>query len=324
MNMKALVTGGTGFIGSNVVDLLAGEGHSVRLFSRKADLSARFAGKDVTLFRGDLSDPDTLLAAMEGMDVFYHIGEIRSTTPGAAKRNVALMEQVTGRLAAAGIRRIVFMSSLTVAGIPEKTHADEETAPAITLRDHYTQYKEDCEKLLAEKTGSTEYAVIRPGAVYGPGSRYLGFLIGGIDRLWAFGIPFLGRGTAIAPLIYVKDLARAVYRAGMEQDAAGQVFNLTDGLGETWADFIHAIASALGRKGRILPVPPPLFGVPSQLVDAVFSLFGVTPGLNAYVRYVTTDLLFGNGKAQRLLRWKPEFTRQQGIEEMVREYQQNR
>jgi nucleoside-diphosphate-sugar epimerase len=320
--MKALVTGGTGFIGSNVVDLLVGEGHSVRLFSRKPDLPARLAGKDVTLFPGDLGDPATLLAAMDGMDVFYHIGEIRNTTPGAAKRNVALMEQVTDRLAATGIRRIVFISSLTVAGIPAKTPADEETAPAITLRDHYTRYKEECEKLLAEKTGSTEYAVIRPGVVYGPGSRYLGFLIGGIDRLWAFGIPFLGRGTSVAPLIYVKDLARAVYRAGTEQDAAGQVFNLTDGLSETWADFIHATASALGKKGRILPVPPPLLGVPSQLVDAVSGLFGVTPGLNAYVKYVTTDLLFGNGKAQRLLSWKPEFTRQQGIEEMVREYRE--
>lgn len=322
--MKALVTGGTGFIGSNVVDLLLGEGHSVRLFSRKPGLPARLAGKDVSLFPGDLGDPGSLLAAMDGMDVFYHIGEIRNTTPGAAKRNVALMEQVTDRLAATGIRRIVFVSSLTVAGIPAKTPADEETAPVITLRDHYTRYKEECEKLLAEKSGGGEYAVIRPGVVYGPGSRYLGFLIGGINRLWAFGIPFLGRGISVAPLIYVKDLARAVYRAGTERDAAGQVFNLTDGSGETWADFIHAIASALGRKGRILPVPPPLFGIPSRFFDAVAGLFGVTPGLNAYIQYVTTDLLFGNGKAQRLLRWKPEFTRQQGIEEMVREYQQNR
>ncbi len=322
--MKALVTGGTGFIGSNVVDLLVGEGHSVRLFSRKPDLPARFAGKDVSLFQGDLGDPGSLLAAMNGMDVLYHLGEIRNTTPGAAKRNVALMEQVADRLVTSGIRRLVFVSSLTVAGIPARTPADEETTPAITLRDHYTRYKEECEKLLAEKSSGTEYAVIRPGVVYGPGSRYLGVLIGGIDRLWAFGIPFLGRGASVAPFIYVKDLARAVYRAGTEQDAAGQVFNLTDGSNETWADFIHAIASALGRKSRILPVPPPLFGIPSHFIDSFSGLFGVTPGLNAYVRYVTTDLLFDNRKAQQFLRWKPEFTRQQGIEEMVREYREKR
>ncbi len=322
--MKALVTGGTGFIGGNVVDLLVEEGHSVRLFSRKTSLPERFAGKDVSLFPGDFEDPGSLLAAMDGVEVIYHIGEIKNTTPGAAKRNIALMERVADRLAAAGIRRIVFVSSLTVAGIPAKTPADEETARAITLRDHYTRYKERCEELLAGKASGVEYAVIRPGVVYGPGSRYLSMMIGGIDRLWAFGIPFLGRGTSVAPFIYVKDLAGAVFRAGTERDAAGQVFNLTDASGETWADFIHAVASALGRKARILPVPPPLFGIPSRFIDVVSGLFGVTPGLNAYIRYVTTDLLFDNGKAQRLLRWKPEFTRQQGIEEMVREYMQNR
>ncbi len=318
--MKILVTGGTGFIGSNVVDLLVKEGHSVRLFSRKTGLPAHLAGKDVSLFPGDFGDPASLLAAMDGMDIFYHIGEIRNTTPGAARRNVALMEQVTDRLGASGIRRIVFISSLTVAGIPEKTPADEETAPAVTLRDHYTRYKEQCEKLFAEQTSKTEYVVIRPGVVYGPGSRYLGGLIAGIDRLGIFGIPFVGRGTSVAPLVYVKDVAQAVYRAGVEESAAGQVFNLTDGFGESWADFIHAVASALGIKARILPVPPPFLGIPSQFFDVVSGLFGATPSLGAYVKYVTTDLLFDNRKAQRLLRWRPEFTRQQGVEEMVREH----
>ncbi len=52
--MKALVTGGTGFIGSKVVGLLAENGHTVRLFGRKDKLPAQFAGKDVSLFPGDL------------------------------------------------------------------------------------------------------------------------------------------------------------------------------------------------------------------------------------------------------------------------------
>jgi nucleoside-diphosphate-sugar epimerase len=318
--MKTLVTGGTGFIGSCVADLLAEQGHSVRLFSRKPSLPERFAGKDVSLFAGDLGDPDSLLKAMDGMEVFYHIGEIRNTSPAAAKKNVDVMERVIGRLGPAGIRRIVFISSLTVAGIPATTPADEGTAPAVALGDHYTRYKEQCEKLLAEKAVGAEYAVIRPGVVYGPGSRYLGGLIAGIDKLGAFGIPFIGRGVAVAPLIYVKDLARAVCLAGTERDAAGQVFNLTDGLSNSWADFIRDVAAALGTKARILPVPPFLLGVPSRFIDVFSGLFGATLSLSAYVRYVTTDLLFDNGKAQRVLGWKVEYSRSQGVEEMVREY----
>jgi len=251
--MKALVTGGTGFIGSCVVDLLAEQGHSVRLFSRKTALPERFAGKDVSLFAGDLGDPDSILEAMDGMEVFYHIGEIRNTSPAAAKRNVDLVERVIGRLGPAGIRRIVFISSLTVAGIPVKTPADEGTAPAIALGDHYTRYKERCEKLLAEKAAGVEYTVIRPGVVYGPGSRYLGGLIAGIEKLGAFGIPFIGRGAAVAPLIYVKDLARAVYLAGTERDAAGQVFNLTDGLSNSWADSSTTLPLHSGRRQGSCP-----------------------------------------------------------------------
>src|SRR5512144_1950216 len=121
--MKALVTGGTGFIGRQVVDLLVENGHSVRLFSRRPGLPANVAGKDVSLFPGDLRNPDSLLDAMDGMEVFYHIGELRNTSRRAAESNVELVKRVAGHLGRAGIRRSVFISSLTVAGIPSSTPA---------------------------------------------------------------------------------------------------------------------------------------------------------------------------------------------------------
>jgi nucleoside-diphosphate-sugar epimerase len=62
--------------------------------------------------------------------------------------------------------------------------------------------------------------------VYGLGSRYLGSLISAIDRLGSVGIPFIGKGDKIAPLIHVKDIARTVYLAGIERYVAGQVFNI--------------------------------------------------------------------------------------------------
>ncbi|HUI46576.1 MAG TPA: NAD(P)-dependent oxidoreductase [Nitrospirota bacterium] len=322
--MKALVTGGTGFIGSNVVDLLVADGHSVRLFSRKAGLPARFSGKDVSAFGGDLEDAESVLRAMEGMDVFYHIGEIKNTSPRAVKNNVKLMEKVVGHLDASGIKRIVFISSISVAGIPEVKPATEETPSRLPLRDPYTRYKEQCEKFLSEKAAGTEYAVIRPGVVYGSGSRYLGGLIAAVDRLGTLGIPFVGQGRSIAPLVHVKDLARAVYRAGIEDAAAGRIFNITDGMQNTWSDFLHAIGNALGKEIRILPLPPLLFSVPARFFDLFAGLLGATMSLDAFVSYVTTDLLFMNDRAQQLLHWKPEYLLAQGVEEMVSEYRTKR
>lgn len=318
--MKALVTGGTGFIGSRVVDLLAANGHSVRLFSRRHELPSGLAGKDVVLFPGDLSDPDSVLDAMAGMEVFYHIGEIKNSSPRAAKMNVQLMQRILDCLGKSGIKRLVFVSSLTVAGIPSRTPATEETAPLVIFEDHYTWYKRQCEKLLAGNVTGAEYAVVRPGVVYGSGSRHLKGLISAIDTLGPVGMPFIGRGGNVAPLIHANDLAQAVYLAGIERGAAGQVFNLTSGSSDTWSDFLTAIAGALGKKLRIVPVPPLLLKVPSRVLDVLSGLFRVTFSLNAYVQYVTTDLLFDNGKAQRMLNWKPEFTVSRGVEEMVRGY----
>ncbi len=318
--MKALVTGGTGFIGSRVVDLLAANGHSVRLFSRRDELPPRFAGKDVVLFPGDLNDPDSVPDAMTGMEVFYHIGEIKNSSRREAEKNVQFMERMLEHLGKSGIRRLVFVSSLTVAGIPSRTPATEETAPRIILEDHYTWYKRECEKLLAGNVTGAEYAVVRPGVVYGSGSRHLNGLISVIDTLGHVGMPFIGGGGNIAPLIHANDLAHAVYLAGIERAAAGQVFNLTSGASDTWSDFLNAIAGALGKKLRILPIPPLLFKASSRFLDVLSGLFGVTFSLNAYVQYVTTDLLFDNGKARRMLNWEHDFTVSSGAEEMVREY----
>jgi nucleoside-diphosphate-sugar epimerase len=230
------------------------------------------------------------------------------------------MERVIGNLTQSGLKRIVFISSLGVAGIPSSVPASEDTAPKVLLQDHYTRYKQQCETLLAEKIPAPEHVVIRPGVVYGPGSRHFSGLISAIDRFGAVGIPFVGKGGNVAPLIYVKDLAASVYLAGIEREAAGQVFNLTEGLRNSWADFFNAIAAALNKKMRIRSFPPLLLRVPARSLDFFTTIFGVRLSLNAYVQYVTEDLLFDNGKARRLLRWKPEYTLTQGVEEMVREY----
>ena len=318
--MKALVTGGTGFIGSAVVELLVANGHSVRLISRKPGLPERFSGKDVTVVRGDLGDPESVLGAMAGMDVLYHIGEIKNTSPRAVKKNVQLMERVAGHLGPAGMKRLVFVSSITVAGIPGGIPANEDTAPRSLLKDPYTLYKQHCEKLLVEKTAGVEYAVVRPGIVYGPGSRYLRGLVSTIDHFGTLGIPFVGRGSSVAPLVYVKDLARAVFLAGIEDAAAGRIFNITDGANNSWSDFIKAIGTALGKEVRLLPVPPLLFSAPASLIDLFAGLAGATMSAATYVTYVTTDLMFDTGRAQKLLDWRPDYPLKRGVEEMVVDY----
>ncbi len=317
--MKALVTGGTGFIGSNVVALLAENGHTVRLFARTDKLPAWLSGKDVSLFHGDLQDTDAVISAMTGMDVFYHIGELRNVSPLAAKKNVQLVEKIVNNIEQSGIKRFIFISSLTVAGIPSVVPASEETEPKLVPQEHYTDYKQQCEEILEAQT-SAEYVIVRPGVVYGSGSRYVGSLVTAVDLFGPLGFPFVGKGKNIAPLIHVKDLSRAVYLAGIGKDAAGQTFNLTDGLTHSWYDFFSTIASSLGKKFRLLPVPPVVVSIPSKTIDYFGDLFHMKFNLDTYVQYATSDLLFLNDKARRLLSWEPEYTLKRGVDDLVRTY----
>ncbi len=316
--MKTLVTGGTGFIGSHVVDLLVQNGHSVRLFSRKPELPERWSGRSVAVFPGDLKDPESVLDAMEGMDVFFHIGEIRNLSQAASAKNVRLVERITEHLSAAKVKRFVFISSLTVAGIPSEKPADEETEPGVELRDQYTEYKRTCERIIAGKRPGAEFVILRPGVAYGPRSRYLGRMIEMVRRIGPLGLPFVGNAKSLAPFIQVQDLAAAVYLAGTKREAAGTTFNITDGRAESWFDFFEAITSSFNNRLRIIPVPRVLARVPAVLADLFIGLFGVAADLRSYVSYVSRDVHFGNERAVSLLGWRPSYTDLAvGVKEMV-------
>jgi len=316
--MRALVTGGTGFIGSRVVDLLLEQGQIVRLYSRQRELPSRLQGKSVTLYHGDLTDPATLLDAMEGMDVVYHLGEIRNTSRHAAEMNVRALEWVVDELWQAGIERIVFVSSLSVAGIPSQVPATEETKPAVLLDDHYTWYKQTSEKILADQSNAAS-VVIRPGMVYGRGSRHLKRLVSAVQRFGPLGFPFIGNGMHAAPFVHVNDLAEAICLAGTRTPAVCQVFNITDGLHHSWFDFFKAIADASYKRFRILPVPPLLMRGPARCLDLFLGLSGVKLSLNNYVRYLSSDILFDPARARSLLGWRPRENFHRSVEDMVRQ-----
>ncbi len=305
--MKAFVTGGTGFIGSHVVDLLLENGHAVRLLSRKQDVPGPWKGRDVTVALGDLREPGPVVDAMQGMDTVFHIGEVRSTSSGNAALNVGLVERMVMALKPSGVKRLVFVSSISVAGIPLAIPATEDTPASQVLRDQYTEYKRKAEEIIRQSSGGVEHVILRPGVVYGPGSRHLGSMIDAIRRFGPLGLPFIGAGTNLMPLIHVKDLARAVYLAGTVPGAVNQTLNITDGERRTWLGLFTAIAEAQDRRFRLIPVHPALAKFPAMFVDLFTGIFGQSLDLPAFVSYVSRDVHFDCGRARSVLGWEPSY-----------------
>ena len=317
---KALVTGGTGFIGSHVVDCLLEDGQEVRVFSRKTAAREREERAGVEVFRGDLEDAASVIEAMEGIEVFYHVGEIKNITRIAADKNLRLVETIVENLSEKKIKRFVFVSSITVAGIPSETPATEETRPKIVFSDHYTAYKRTCEELLAARPAECEWVIVRPAPVYGPGSRYLGRLIDAIEKLGPVGFPFVGNARNNAPLIYVEDLAKAIFLSGTKDDISGRTFNVTDGVRHSWFDFFQETANNLNTKLRIVPIPSILLKLPAVPFDLLAGILGIELDPVHYLNYFSRDIYFDNSRATRLLGWRPEFGLAAGVREMVNSY----
>jgi nucleoside-diphosphate-sugar epimerase len=305
--VKALVTGGTGFIGSHVVDLLLENGHSVKLLSRKHEVPELWRGKDLMVAPGDLRDAAAVTGAMKSMDAVFHIGEVRSTTAGNAVMNADLVERMVASLKESGVKRLVFVSSLSVAGIPLASPATEDTPASQVLHDQYTEYKRKAEEMIRHTPAGVEHVILRPGIVYGPRSRHLGGLVDVIRHFGPLGLPFIGPGTNLMPLIHVKDLARAIFLAGTVPGAADQALNLTDGECRTWLEFLTAIAEAQGKRFRIIPVHPALARLPAMFFDLFTGMFGQSLDLPSYVSYVSRDVHFDNGRARSVLGWDPVY-----------------
>lgn len=92
--MKVLATGGTGFIGSKVVDLLVEVATASASFLRP-DLPAQRVGKDVSLFHDNLQDTDSVIVAMSDKDLFYHIGELAVVDNAKTRRILDWESQFT-------------------------------------------------------------------------------------------------------------------------------------------------------------------------------------------------------------------------------------
>ena len=173
--MNVLVTGATGFTGGHLARALAARGDRVRALVRRAAPDLAAAG--VELVTGDLERPETLPAALAGVDVVYHVAALyrQAGLPEATYRRVNAESAgwIVRAAAKAGVRRVVHCSTVGVHGDIEHPPADE-TAP-LRPGDVYQITKLEGERLaqLAAAESGVELVVVRPSGIYGPGDRRL-------------------------------------------------------------------------------------------------------------------------------------------------------
>ena len=240
--MKALVTGGAGFIGSHIVDRLLKDGHEVVVLDdfstgHRSNLADNEA---LTIVEGDISNPDTVKENMAGIDWVFHKAAVASVpkTVNDPVGSSAVNYQGTLQLLEAArknnVKRFVFASSAALYG-------DEPTLPKVETMCPVTLSPYAVDKLASEfacgmytKLYGLETICLRYFNVYGPrqdpSSPYSGVISIFTDKLKNKEIPTIfGDGEQTRDFVYVSDVVEANMKAATTQEGTGQYFNIATG-----------------------------------------------------------------------------------------------
>jgi nucleoside-diphosphate-sugar epimerase len=318
-----LITGATGFIGGHLARRLASEAQPLRCLVRASSDTSALDGLGVELVRGELTNPGSLLEAVEGCRYVVHCGALVSdwaTVEEIARVNVEGTRTLLEAARASGVQRFLHISTTDVYGHPGGAPVEEDYA-ATPVGNWYSRTKRqaEAEVRIADPRGSLETVIIRPATVYGPRSKTL---IGEIvQALRNRTMLLIDRGQAVAGLCYVENLLDLVVLALHEDAAVGEAFNASDSLEVTWKQLTDDLARGIGAPPARFSIPYPVaYGLGLGLEQG-YRLARRATGLRTRpllsrqaVQILGRDQRFSNCKAKALLGWEPRIGYAEGLE----------
>ena len=318
---KAFVTGGTGFIGSHLVEELLRRGvDEVRCLVR----TRRKWLEDLPIreVRGDLFDEALIAEAVRGVDYVYHnAGVTRARDDDALwQANVETTLRLMEVLARVNtdVRRVVVTSTLAVIGQCADRVATEESALKPLSR--YGASKARMEEALSVWQDRLPITIVRPPTVYGPREADLFTFFRMVNK----GIcPVVGNTREpTMSLVHVADLVQGMMAAAEAPAAAGETFFLGGEMFYSWRDLKEATMAALGRGAITLSVSPALVSMLGAILEEVSRLGGMLPPFHREkareIRYACK--MCSIEKARRLLDYSPAISLKQGVAETIAWY----
>lgn len=273
----ALVTGGTGFLGANLVRALCRAGRPVRVLSRGVSPAAPEAG--VELVRADIGDRAAVRQALQGVGTLFHFAS--TTNPATAhghaiydiESNLAATVGLLDAAATEGIRRVVYASS------GGTVYGRISTAPAAETHSTDPICSHGIVKLAVEKylylfrqQAGTPYTILRYANPYGPGQSMhraqgaVAVLAGRI--LQRQPIEIFGDGSVVRDFIYIDDVIDATLCAAEAGEGADAIFNIGSGVGVSIRELLAALEHAIGEKADVRYLPARSFDVPVSTLDS--------------------------------------------------------
>ena len=318
-----LVTGGTGFLGHNLLPMLVASGYHVRVVTRHPEEHAWLKELPVEIIHADVTDRAAMFEAAQGCRFVVHgAGRFRfwGKREQFEQTNVQGSNNVMDAALAAGAQKFIHISTIVVIGKPESTHEIDETHPAHPM-DAYQRSKYAAEQLAmrhyTEK--GLPVVILRPGAFYGPYGRYAFNRLFFEDPLRGLPVGVNG-GKLITFPAYIKDVAKAVILA-VEKGHPGETYNICSQY-LLHREVDHILAEEAGISAFRLYFPGSIMIPFARLLTALGYITGREPYYPITLRsYIFNNWRVSTAKAQRDLGFEPTPFRE-GVRETLAWYRE--
>jgi len=318
--VKVFVTGGTGFIGGEIVPQLRQRGDAVACLVRSPEKAAKLRELGCELVTGDLGDEAALRQGMEGRDAaihaaaMYEVGIPAKQRPAMWEANVAGTERVMKVALEAKVPRVVYVSTVGIFGNTRKQVVDESYRnPETDFTSYYEETKLEAHKVVERMIAEQDLPaiIVQPGGVYGPGdtSQVADLL----EQFFAGKLPLLPFPELGICMTHVEDIAGGVLLA-LDKGRVGETYVIS-GPVTTMREAIETVAKVSGRKAPKRALPTGLMKAMVPIGPLVGKVMGQPPNLRELITSADNVTFWASyDKAQKELGYSPR-----GMEEGLRQ-----